>query len=212
MILRKLTTLLLTSAFLLTCAIQAKAGDTTYIKVHFLYGSKPKVEYKDSESKWFGGILGGHVGIEVDSNKIMDFVGEGKLHIFEKTNNKHSRFTVRSPKSFWEIFNTKAETVKKATVTIPITEIQKEKLDSIFKTYTSETPYDYAFFGMRCGAAAYDVLGQLGIVAKLSHRKTYLKIFYPRKLRKRLLTKAEKENWKVLKKAGTTKRRWEQDL
>ena len=37
-----------------------------FIKVHFLYGSKPKKEYKKTESKWFGGIHGGHVEIEIN--------------------------------------------------------------------------------------------------------------------------------------------------
>jgi hypothetical protein len=50
------------------------AQDSTAIKIHFLYGSKPAKEYKDVEQKWFGGMYGGHAGIEIDSNQILNFL------------------------------------------------------------------------------------------------------------------------------------------
>ncbi|WP_338814872.1 hypothetical protein V9L05_06675 [Bernardetia sp. Wsw4-3y2] len=48
--------------------------DTTFLKVHFLYGSKPLKSDKNTEQKWFGGILGGHVGIEVEEDKVLNFL------------------------------------------------------------------------------------------------------------------------------------------
>jgi hypothetical protein len=189
----------------------ALSQDSVYIKVHFLYGSKPKKKYKDVEPKWFGGILGGHVGIETDSNTVLNFVPSGEFHVFAKNKERHSAFAVHTPKSFWQIFGSSTDSVKKTTIEIPITRLQKQKLDSVSKAYRSQTPYDYAFFGMRCGAAAYDILSKLGILKKYSYRKTYRKIFYPRKLRKRLIKKAKKNKWTIRMTEGTKKRKWEGD-
>lgn len=187
---------------------ESYAQDTTYLKVHFLYGSTPKKEFKESESKWFGGKIGGHVGIEFDSNKIINFIPHGEFHWCAKEGDHHSKFAIHSIEGFYEIFGSPSEEVKKTWITIPITKQQKQKLDSIVHAYTRQTPYDYAFVGMRCGAAAYEILGQLGILKKISYRKTYLKIFYPKKLRKRILKKAEKNNWTVVREEGSDRRNW----
>jgi len=182
-----------------------------YFKVHFLYGSKPKKEFQKSEPRWFGGIWGGHVGIEVDSNTVLDFVPEGKFHWIAKNKNPHCKFAVHAIKDFYEIFGGTSKAVKKATVVIPITKQQKQKLDSITLAYTAKPPYDYAFIGMRCGSAAYNILAQLGILKQYSYGKTYRRIFYPRRLRKRLLKKAKENNWAITKQNGTERREWEED-
>jgi hypothetical protein len=185
--------------------------DTPFLKVHFLYGSKPLKKYKDTERKWFGGVLGGHVGIEGDSGKILNFLRKGKVHWFAKKDNKHSVYREHAVSSFYAIFRYNPDSVKKAIVYIPVTLQQKQRFDSIAIAYLKQTPYDYAFFGMRCGAAAYDILGQLAILPKYSHCKTYKKIFYPKKLRKRLLKKAKENHWKVERQEGSMKRKWERD-
>jgi hypothetical protein len=64
---------------------------------------------------------------------------------------------------------------------------------------------------MRCGAAAYDILGQLDVLTSYSYRKTYRKIFYPKKLRKRLFKKAKEYAWKVVRQDSSIKRKWEKD-
>src|ERR1700741_2237387 len=84
-------------SFLFLSFEPAIANDSTIIKVHFLYGSKPAKQYKDSESKWFGGKLGGHVGIEVDSNRILNFIPQGEFHWFEKKKDPHSRYAIHDP-------------------------------------------------------------------------------------------------------------------
>ncbi|MDJ1468511.1 hypothetical protein QNI19_10730 [Cytophagaceae bacterium DM2B3-1] len=62
--------------------IDAAERDTIkFIKVHFLYGSKPKKEFKFLEKKWFGGMHGGHVSIETDS-VVTGFGPKGKFHVF----------------------------------------------------------------------------------------------------------------------------------
>lgn len=198
-------------ALLCIASLWSYSQDTAYLKVHFLYGSKPLKRYKDTEEKWFGGMLGGHVGIESDSNRIVNFLPNGKFHWFAKKNSKHSMFAVHSPESFYSIFGGNSDSVKKAIVYIPVTHQQKLKFDSITTAYLKQTPYDYALFGMRCGAAAHDILGKLDILTNYSNGKTYKKIFYPRKLRKRLFGKAEVNGWAIIKHEGSTKRKWEKD-
>jgi hypothetical protein len=185
--------------------------DSAYIKVHFLYGSKPGKGYKNIERKWFGGRLGGHVGVEADSDQVLNFMKRGKVHWFASARNKNSRFTVHSVNAFWGIFRAPVETVKKTTVVIPISGSQKSKFDSISSAYLAQTPYDYAFFGMRCGAATYEILAQLDIVKPYSYRRTFMKIFYPRRLRKRLLKKATQHHWTVIRGEGVSTRNWERD-
>jgi hypothetical protein len=190
------------------------AQDT--LKVHFLYGSKPLKRYKNVEKKWFGGILGGHAGIERDSSKILNFMPIGqfnsvKLHVFPRKNNKRSVYVEHSFKPFYEILGGNSDSVKKAIVYIPITRQQKQKLDNIANTYLKQTPYDYAFFGMRCGAATYELLGQLNILPNYGAIKTRIKIFYPKKLRKQLLKKAIKNDWKIIRNKGSITRKWERD-
>ena len=187
------------------------AQDTVLLKVHFLYGSKPNSKIKSDEKKWFGGLFGGHVGLELDSNKVLHFLPNGKFHYFEKKNDIHGVFKTNTLNDFWQIFGNQANEVKKATVSIPITQKQKQIFDSIYTNYLSNTPYDYAFIGMRCGSAAYDILGQMKVLRNYSHTTTFIKVFYPRKLRKILLKKANKKRWKVKKVAGSHLRIWEGD-
>ena len=94
---------------------------------------------------------------------------------------------------------------------VPVTAEQKLKFDSIIEAYMAETPYDYAFIGMRCGSAAYEVLGQLGVVKQYGYRRTYWKIFYPRRLRRALYRKAEENHWTIERHDGSVTRRWEKD-
>jgi hypothetical protein len=179
--------------------------------VHFLYGSKPLKKYKDTEQKWFGGVLGGHVGIEGETDSIVSFVPSGTFHWFAKKDNRHSSYAVHSADNFYAILGGNAESAKKAIVYIPVTRQQKQTFDSITTVYLNQTPYDYAFWGMRCGAAAYEILGQLNILTSYSYSKTYKKIFYPRKLRKQLFKKATENGWKIVRQDGSIKRKWEHD-
>jgi len=181
------------------------------LRVHFLYGSRPLKKYKDTEPKWFGGMLGGHVGIEGDSGRILNFVPRGKFHWFPKSTNKHSAYTEYAFDRFYSVMGGNPDSNKKTIVYIPVTPRQKLRFDSISSAYLGQTPYDYALFGMRCGAAAYEILGQLAILPAYSYGKTYKKIFYPKKLRKRLLKKAKANGWKIVSLNGSARRKWEKD-
>lgn len=203
----------LTLLILVLCcqSFTALAQDSTTIKVLFLYGSKTKKEFKDVEYEWFGGILGGHVGIQLDSNTVIDFVPSGPFHKIAHKTDLSSDFVTHDPDNFFTLFGSPTDSVKHLIVTIPISGKQKAQLDSIAANYLENTPYDYAFLGMRSGAAAYDILSQIGIVKDSGYHRTYLKIFYPKKLRKRLIKKAAKHKWHLYSQEGGKRRKWERD-
>lgn len=189
--------------FALTNILHAQVNS---IRMYFLYGSKPAMCCKAKEGKYFGGLHGGHVSIGV-GDSVIGFVPSGSFHIFGKRNNHHSSFTNESTTSFLDDTSGKKYTV----ITIPLTAEQLAKIDTIHKTYLTNTPYDYAFIGMRCAAATYDILAQAGIVKKRSHIDTMLGIFYPKILRKKLLKLAKKKGYPVHKQNGSTTRVWEKD-
>jgi hypothetical protein len=101
--------------------------------------------------------------------------------------------------------------MKQAIITIPIEASQRSTYDSLVAAYQEKTPYDYAFLGMRCGAAAYDVLAHSGVLPLNGRAAVARKIFYPKKLRKKLLWMAERRNWTVVVKEGSGRRKWEKD-
>jgi hypothetical protein len=191
-------------------AISAASQDDT-LQVHFLYGSKPAKAFKDSERKWFGGKLGGHVGVKANDGQVLSFFRRGKFHWFANKKNKHSRYALHSSERFYSIFGCAGSDVKKAVVYIPINSRQKQRFDSLTASYLAEPPYDYAFIGMRCGAATYEILGQLEILPRYRIGKTARKIFYPKKLRRRLFKKANEQGWTIIRQDGSVRRRWEGD-
>lgn len=189
----------------------ASPNDSILIRVHFLHGSKPKRAFKETEDKWFGGLLGGHAGIEYEPNKVLNFQPKSRFHLFSNRSIINSKFSIHDTISFYEILGGNYDSVKKTIIYIKISSTQKTKLDSIVKAYMKRSPYDYAFFGMRCGAAAYDVLAQIDIVRPLSFKKTWRRIFYPRRLRRRLEALANINHYKVVKYEGSIRRKWEKD-
>ncbi len=182
--------------------------DTSHIiKMHFLYGSKPLPKYKNkTEMKYFGGIHGGHVSIELDSIDY-GFSPAGRVHIFARRK-KHSQFTGKHthnqppyPKGN-----------KVVTFLVPLTPAQYDQIKKIQAEYCSKPPYDYAFFGMRCSASAEDILGQAGILKKKKRNTQIIrKNFYPKKLRKRMFKLAKERNYTIIKQEGRPTRKWEKD-
>ncbi len=153
-----------------------------------------------------GGLHGGHVTIDVDSTDC-GFAPKGKLHVFAHKKSIHSSFgskNTHGKPGLWDGY-------KYASVTIPVTQAQHDKIVEILSGYCGQTPYDYAFFGMRCASATRDILGQVGIMGKHKRLNYILTTFYPKKLRKRLFRLAEKHNWYVIRQDGRTSRKWEKD-
>ncbi|TNE82168.1 MAG: hypothetical protein EP332_01375 [Bacteroidetes bacterium] len=208
---RTLYSLLVLVGFFIV-AFPVKAQDSTFIKVHFLYGSVPVDSFKEEEPEWFGGLLGGHVGIEIDTNRVLHFVPQGGLHIIGRVKkNFKSHFAQSDTTSFWGIFGTPADSVKRLSVEMKVSAKQKHDLDSIAIAYRSKVPYDYAFFGMRCASATYDVLSAAGILKYYHPKVNYPQHFYPALFRKKLLARAEDHQWDLYRREGTYRRKWEED-
>ena len=172
------------------------------IRVLFVYGSKPKVE---SENKWFGGIHGGHVSVEYKGAYI-SFLPDGSFHVVSKKK-KHSTFVLETEGAF--VFDTTLS--RYLIITIPIDSIQQRSFDSIAAQRLDSVPYDYAFFGMRCASAAYEMLSSAGIFPKMGLKNMVKKYFYPKLLRKELLRKAKRNKWTIVYRPGRKTRKWEKD-
>jgi len=195
---------LLISFFILTALF---GQDITVIKVNFLYGSKPDRHYKNKEIKYFGGLHGGHVSIGIDTT-VVGFGRYNGFHIFSHKHNMKGIFKIESINCFMQ------DTVycKYTTFQIALKDSQYYKLKTVINNYLyTKTPYDYAFFGMRCASAAYDILSQIGIFEIKSRWGNILSNFYPKLLRKKMFTLSEQNNYIVTKQPGRISRKWEND-
>ena len=179
-------------------------GETDSIKLNFLYGSVPSKGHKKSEPKWFGGIKGGHVNIEA-AGKVLDFKPGDPCAIIPNNKKPGGGFHLSSS-LYWD-----TATTKWISITIPVTREQLDRLNELFIDYAEETPYDYAVFGMRCAAASYDVLSEVGIVKPLSIKTNIIQNFYPKLLRKRMLKWAKENNYPIVYHEGRKTRKWESD-
>jgi hypothetical protein len=183
------------------------ANDSLFLKVHFVYGSKPKSAFKKVESKLFGGIHGGHVYVEVNKKIISFGTNNGKWHVFPHKSKSAGKYRVDKSLA-WH-----GDTAQKkiTTIVIPVSETQLNKFKDAEGKYFENTPYDYAFFGMRCAAGAYDILSKAEVCKCKARFKIISKNFYPKRLRVKLLKRAKKENWLVLREEGRITRKWERD-
>ncbi|MBN2730088.1 MAG: hypothetical protein JXR53_12760 [Bacteroidales bacterium] len=199
---------LMFSTFLLlsSLSILCQNSDSLTIKLHFLYGSKPKLSTKDTEKKLFGGIHGGHVTIEIE-NVVFGFSPKGSYHIFSHNNNPHGGWQ-SEPLKYW-VKDTVDE--KYTSFIIPVTREKYDSVKSILTQYMQETPYDYAFFGYRCAAASWDVLSQAGILDEHSKTWEIYRCFIPKPERNKMFRRAEDINATIIRHDGRETRKWEKD-
>ncbi|HWB25656.1 MAG TPA: hypothetical protein VG738_09260 [Chitinophagaceae bacterium] len=210
--------LFILACLLLCLSTHAQVKDS--IKVLFIYGSKPVHGYEHVEPRWFGGMRGGHVAIQIGADKVLSFRStEYPCHVFSKGKKEKfaSVFEYRTVRGAWETFpphNYIIDSLQRAEVVIPIDSIQRARIDSLAAAYTTQVPYDYAIFGIRCASASYKVLQKAGIAPMHKHAN-WLRIFTVRALRKRLFKQAEKNKnngWKKRIYKGGTSRKWERDI
>jgi hypothetical protein len=195
---------------LLICTGWALPAQTPQeIEVDFLYGSRPRHAYRKVERRWFGGKMGGHVGIAYRADSVISFVPAGKFHWFSRGRARHSRFIVQSERAFWEIFGTPADSVQWLRVRIPLTELQAAQLERVAGAYLRQSPYDYALVGMRCAAATADILADIDVLPRLSPRKFARTFYKPRVLRRHMVYLAEQNGWQMDFRAGSSRRSWE---
>lgn len=193
------------SLLMLILCIQVSAQDSTHLTVHIIYGSKPLAK---GESKWFGGKLGGHIGLQVGRDKIIHFNPNGKVRVFGHSD-EPGQYVLSSKKSFYNTFH--CDSAKTMQVVISVSPEAKQHLDSICRGFLNASPYPYAFFGMRCTSACYHLLSEAGVVPKMSKSHMTRRFFYPRRLRKLLLKKATSQHWTITQTAGTSCRKWDHD-
>jgi hypothetical protein len=198
---------ILTLTLLFSFSLSFSQTDTSHIiKVAFLYGSKPKRKFKETEPKYFGGIHGGHVTIQVDDIDYGFEPATTRVHIFPRKKKKSDFVDVKlNGKSR---YNVESKTV---AFIIPISNQQYSELNKIHKCYCDTAPFDYAFFGMRCASTTREILGKIGILKKKKRFNTIVTTFYPKKLRRRMFRLAEKRNYQVIKTTGKKTRKWERD-
>lgn len=183
------------------------AGQPDHVlKVLFRYGSRPASGYEKVEHTDLGGIYGGHVSLGIDSD-VISFDSPHGIHIFPTKKNLKGVYILEDESDFIKDTLTK----KYAIVEIPITDMQYQHLKVIVAGYLKNSPYDYAFFGMRCASATYDVLSQIGILKKKSYLGNVFSNFYPRLLRRKILRLAKENKYKVIRLKGSKSREWEDD-
>lgn len=177
-----------------------------YVKVHFLYGSKPARGYEATERKRFGGIMGGHVSLEIQG-RIFGFAHRGAFHVFPKRKERHSFFH-NTPLKHWAADTTGEQYL---TIVIPLTGEQYRQLLKLKASFLKNPPYDYAFFGYRCAASGYQMLASAGVFGSYGNYRTVKKFFYPKKLRNFLVKEALKKNYTMHFRQGKASRKWEKD-
>jgi hypothetical protein len=176
------------------------------ITVCFLHGSKPYREQQRSERKETGGFYGGHVSIVVDSIEF-GFTSGKKINIFPSHKNPCGFFYCEELKDFQN------DTIglKYTTIDIPVSDSQFVMIKSIINNYLGRPPYDYAFFGMRCASATFDVLSQIGIVNARTRTGNAISNFYPKLLKNKMKRLAKKNNYKLIVHKGKKTRIWDDD-
>lgn len=180
-------------------------SQTDTLVVEIIYGSKPLT--KDG-ADWFGGKLGGHIGLRIGKDSVMHFIPGGRVNA-TNMNSDIGRYIISSEKQFYKTFY--CDTTKTCRIFIPVTHAQKQELLAASASFLQKGPYPYAFFGMRCAAACYHLLSLGKVTEKRSRSRMTWKFFYPRKLRKFLFKEADKNGWIVSHSKGSSKRKWDHD-
>ncbi|HET6224947.1 MAG TPA: hypothetical protein VFF27_01620 [Bacteroidia bacterium] len=186
---------------LLLFSFSLRAQDT--IVVSIAHGSKPRHQFKD-EQRTIGGRKGGHVVIEIDNNAYGFFFQGYRIHIFPHRRTPNGVFQKHTLKEWNKLTDGK----KVTTIYIPVTAGEKQQLLKFYNENLKSPSYDYAFFGQRCASSAY---AQLKSIHKLKGGSYVWNAFYPGEFRKTILKQNNVNQYRVLVKAGSVKRKWEGD-
>lgn len=178
-----------------------KIKDTAII--HFIHGSVPQKGCSYTRKR-LGGYLGGHIEIELDE-VVYDFLYETLPISVLPHRKRNSRFRAKS----LENWTKRTENDKITSIYVPISSEQKDSLTKIFTQYLDAKPYDYAFFGQRCASSTAEILSDAGILSEFSNFQAVVSFFYPRPFRATMLSFAEKNNLKVVRKKGIDCHNWE---
>lgn len=173
--------------------------------IHFIHGSKPSKEYRNTGEKVPGGLLGGHIYIQVAENVYgFESIDRKRIHIFPQR-----KFNSVYKKEFLGNWKISIADQKMTSIKIPVDELKFSQLKNILEIYCSKVPYDYAVLGMRCGSSSYQILSELGLFPVSSRMTAMMKVPVPRILRKKMLIMAHQNNFSITKQTGSEKRIWE---
>jgi hypothetical protein len=178
--------------------------------IHFLHGSIPKKAYKDNEPTMRGGLLGGHIYIQI-KNKVYGFepVHDKNFHIFPRSNPyKYNSMLKKEEHEKWMQF---AKDQQFTSIEIKVSEPRYRYLKNIIKKYKNLPPFDYALLGMRCASFTHYLLTKAQVCHSAGVIDSIIRYPYPRKLRKNLTKKALKKGWNIIKTKGSERRIWEND-
>jgi hypothetical protein len=175
--------------------------------IHFLYGSRPRKEYRDTEEKVRGGLLGGHIWLQPD-DYVYGFepLDKCKVHFFPKK--KFNGIYTKDHFSEWKL---SISNQKITSIEIPLSDGNHIIMKGLLEDYHTKAPYDYAILGMRCGAATYQLLSETEFFPPASYFVSTIKIPWPRILRKKLLKMTSEKNYRITRQQGTDRRIWEED-
>jgi hypothetical protein len=149
-------------------------------------------------------LHGGHVTIEYARDKALSFQpvhydglgGAGHLMPRSKSKNFNACFRIYSEKRAWTVLGN-----------------YYNNLDSLADAYVHHTPYDYAFFGMRCASASYQFLLEAGLVSEY-HHNIWWNVFTTRDFRNALYKdylRNRANGWRLETSPGSHSRQWEKD-
>lgn len=178
-----------------------RAQDT--IVVSIAHGSRPIRKFGET-SRVIGGKKGGHVVIEMDENAYGFFFEGYRIHIFPHRKGRNGVFQKHTVKEW----NQLTEGKKVTNIFIPVTTEEKKQLLEFYSSNLKSPSYDYCFFGQRCASSVYNELKALN---KLKGGSYVFNAFYPGKLRKNIVKQNNINQYKIIVKAGSVKRKWEGD-
>lgn len=173
--------------------------------IHFIYGSKPKQEFRDVEEKIPGGLLGGHIFIQCGENYYgFESVNRKKIHLFPRK--KFNSIYTKEHISNW---TSNHNHEKILSIELPVETRTLNKIYYLLEKFHQKTPYDYAVMGMRCASSTYQVLSEAGFFPFASNFKSMFLIPYPAVLRKKVLRIARSNSYKIKIQSGSSRRIWE---
>ena len=188
----------------LSKSLLAQNGDSVKtIVVQILHGSKPNRHMH--AYKTLGGYYGGHVVIQIDSFVYgFNFFGQ-KVHPVPYRKHRKGIYEKQNIHQW----NKQVADDEVTSFYIPVTKEKYERLKDTYESYYLNCPHDYAFFGMRCAASAYWMLGKAGVIKESSRRKSIIHSFHPKMLRKKLVRLAKRNKFRITEQKGNNNRKWE---
>jgi hypothetical protein len=178
---------------------------TDALIIHFIYGSKPEKEFKDTEEKIPGGLLGGHIFIQCGEYYYgFESINRKKIHLFPRKI-FNSVYTKEHISSFSQSHNHE----KILSIELPVNQGAHNQIIILLESYHQKTPYDYAVLGMRCASSTYQLLSGAVFFPFASNLKSMILIPYPAILRKKVLRIAKSKSYTIKSQPGSSRRIWE---